>query len=288
MTYALSKICCANKAGCNWVTIPVDTTVVITSMVVGGSILGEAVAGIPKEVGGALIGFSLLIPCTDLTALAIRCCKKTEAPEELVDVVADAPLSFNKIEEGLFLGSKDAFLGALDENPHGFTTIITAAPLLAIKEGLNVQHAKEALEQKNILWLYPGKMLTDRPNFWPALVYDCTFSDELSQIELTLEQSDLFIKETCREKSEILSKIPVSEWFEPVFQAIDQGIEQGRVLVHCEWGQSRSATILAAYLIKRKRMTCDQTLDYLRLKRPEVDSKFYERLKEYEIALSKN
>lgn len=193
--------------------------------------------------------------------------------------------SFTKIEEGLCLGGKEAFLEAREGNSHGFTTIITAAPLLAIDEKASAGEVGEHFEKKGITWLYPGKMLADNPRYWPALVYDCTFSDELSRIEFSFDLSESSMQEICSQKAEKISKIPAAEWFEPTFQMIDEGIARGRVLIHCEWGRSRSAAILAAYLIKRKGMSCEEALAYLSGKRPEVDSKFREELKSYEEAL---
>ena len=43
----------------------------------------------------------------------------------------------------------------------------------------------------------------------------------------------------------------LSTWFEPAISFIEEGlIQSGKVLIHCYHGVSRSATILAAYLLK--------------------------------------
>ena len=43
----------------------------------------------------------------------------------------------------------------------------------------------------------------------------------------------------------------LSTWFEPAVSFIEDGLKQeGRILIHCYHGISRSATLLAAYLLK--------------------------------------
>jgi protein-tyrosine phosphatase len=41
--------------------------------------------------------------------------------------------------------------------------------------------------------------------------------------------------------------------------------------VHCAAGVSRSATIVIAYLIMKKNMTCEEALKFARSKRPIID-----------------
>lgn len=48
------------------------------------------------------------------------------------------------------------------------------------------------------------------------------------------------------------------------------GIEKNRVLVHCKHGQSRSATVLAAWLIKHRGHTVDSSIAFLKSCRPKV------------------
>lgn len=58
--------------------------------------------------------------------------------------------------------------------------------------------------------------------------------------------------------------------FEPIAAFIDRGRASGGVLVHCYAGVSRSATLVAAYLILRRGMTLQEALDTLRAARPTV------------------
>ena len=57
------------------------------------------------------------------------------------------------------------------------------------------------------------------------------------------------------------------------------------ILCHCVAGRSRSATIIAAYLIKYHGMTADEALAYIKEKRTQVDPNpgYMRQLKEFEI-----
>ena len=57
--------------------------------------------------------------------------------------------------------------------------------------------------------------------------------------------------------------------FEKCFQFIDKAIEQGhQVLIHCQYGISRSSTIAAMYLMRKYSLTREQALERLINKRP--------------------
>jgi protein-tyrosine phosphatase len=57
---------------------------------------------------------------------------------------------------------------------------------------------------------------------------------------------------------------------EGVVAFIEAGRFHGSVLVHCQKGVSRSASVVVAYLMKHRGLTLNDALKYLRLRRPEV------------------
>ena len=61
----------------------------------------------------------------------------------------------------------------------------------------------------------------------------------------------------------------------------------GRILVHCSAGMSRSPTIVAAFLMKRRQMTLMQALKQIVDVRPQVcpNPGFIQQLKDLEIEL---
>jgi hypothetical protein len=76
----------------------------------------------------------------------------------------------------------------------------------------------------------------------------------------------------------------ISKHFEEAFQFIDENIKLGRnVLVHCHAGVSRSAALLAAYLIKSRQWTAEQAVSLIRSKRPRAkpNDAFFQQLKEF-------
>jgi len=77
-----------------------------------------------------------------------------------------------------------------------------------------------------------------------------------------------FIYKTVDIEDHVQQKI--SNFFDETIQFIKQGMESGRVLVNCECGVSRSATIVLSFLMDTLDLTYEQAFLLLRRKRPSV------------------
>ena len=78
---------------------------------------------------------------------------------------------------------------------------------------------------------------------------------------------------------------PLSMYFDEIADFINEGLNtNGRVLVHCAHGASRSPTAIIAFLIKFKRMKFEEALKMITAKRNIVDPNpgFIEQLEKYE------
>ena len=75
--------------------------------------------------------------------------------------------------------------------------------------------------------------------------------------------------------------------FETAFEFINEGMNSGCVLVHCNAGVSRSVTVVVAYLMKTKNMSLKQALDLVKTKRPTMcpNEGFQTQLQTYEDIL---
>lgn len=80
---------------------------------------------------------------------------------------------------------------------------------------------------------------------------------------------------------------PLSMYFDEIADFIHEGLKNnGRVLVHCAYGASRSPTAILAYLIKFKKMKFEEALEMMKDKRSVVDPNpgFIEQLEKYQQA----
>ncbi|KRY77059.1 Dual specificity protein phosphatase 19 [Trichinella pseudospiralis] len=80
----------------------------------------------------------------------------------------------------------------------------------------------------------------------------------------------------------------IKRYFNECVDFIDEvRMQNGRVLVHCNAGVSRSPTIVVAYLMKRENYTLENALSFVRAKRPCIrpNNGFMKQLKEFENEL---
>ena len=83
---------------------------------------------------------------------------------------------------------------------------------------------------------------------------------------------------------------PIGHYFNEAYEFIETMREQKKnVLVHCHAGISRSATIVCAYLMRKKKWKMGHTLEYIRKKRERIrpNENFMKILFEYEGKLWK-
>ena len=59
----------------------------------------------------------------------------------------------------------------------------------------------------------------------------------------------------------------IYDYFNETFDFITEGIKSGGVLVHCAFGQSRSATIVIAYIMKKYTKTFEDSFELVQSKR---------------------
>lgn len=80
------------------------------------------------------------------------------------------------------------------------------------------------------------------------------------------------------ENDTMLSHLPV------VVRAIDDVLRHKRgVLVHCRAGMQRSATVVAAYIMWKRRMSAQQTIAFIKARKPET----FEPKPTFDVALRK-
>lgn len=117
--------------------------------------------------------------------------------------------------------------------------------------------------------------------------------DTLRELGIT---SLLNVSTTCKnlfEKDFDYMNIPVNDndsaniscWFDEAIHFIDNARDKdGKVLVHCQAGVSRSATVCIAYIMYKNNMQLEEAFDHVRSRRGVISPNlnFMQQLKEYE------
>ncbi|HEY0073524.1 MAG TPA: dual specificity protein phosphatase family protein [Abditibacteriaceae bacterium] len=102
---------------------------------------------------------------------------------------------------------------------------------------------------------------------------------QLPEIFAVLDLTAEFAEVTFLQKAPHYLCVPVLDTTAPTIEELSHGVEflqahlnQGPVYVHCALGHGRSATFVAAYLLKSSQVqTLEETLSHLRKIRPGVD-----------------
>ena len=64
----------------------------------------------------------------------------------------------------------------------------------------------------------------------------------------------------------------IAKHFNRAIDFIDESIKMNKsVLIHCVYGVSRSATLICAYLIKKKGLTVGEAIKFVKLRRPKAE-----------------
>jgi dual specificity phosphatase 12 len=83
----------------------------------------------------------------------------------------------------------------------------------------------------------------------------------------------------------------MAKWFDIATRAIQNHLDKGQsVLLHCQMGISRSATMTIAYLMKSRGWSYKKALAYVEGKRPRINPNpgFHRQLQVWEIFLNTN
>lgn len=86
-----------------------------------------------------------------------------------------------------------------------------------------------------------------------------------------------------------LPSFNLGKFFDEAYSWIDSRLGKGNMLIHCAAGVSRSSATIIAYLIKKKGMSFETALDYVKEKRKIVcpNDGFRKQLKDYEAKYKK-
>ena len=131
-------------------------------------------------------------------------------------------------------------------------------------------------------WLYLGSFanardITELKFNGINKILNCAIECHNTQIPKDIEEMHLYIKDA--------GKFNIFDYFEKANDYINKcKLEGGKLLVHCKFGISRSASFVIAYLIKYDKYTVDNALRFLQKKRNQINPNqgFMNQLYQYE------
>lgn len=127
----------------------------------------------------------------------------------------------------------------------------------------------------------------------PHLVCQLGFTHVINIADSVCPNSDLlhYIRHYKYIPAEDKEDYYIRHHFEEAFQIIDHArFTNGKVLVHCKKGKSRSATIVIAYLMSRYNLSFHQAFQFVQCRKCNINPNdyFIRLLCEYDIELKRN
>ncbi|KAJ2941042.1 hypothetical protein O0L34_g13172 [Tuta absoluta] len=131
--------------------------------------------------------------------------------------------------------------------------------------GLYLSNARAACDKNLLRALKITHVLTIEAHRLPKATFENT------------NISTLFIRAYDTPNTHLLPYFPMANAF------IQEGIEQGNVLVHCHFGVSRSATLVIAYLMEKYKLNYQQAFNFVRSRRKFINPNpgFVAQLQQY-------
>ncbi len=103
-------------------------------------------------------------------------------------------------------------------------------------------------------------------------IVNCTVNEEFHSYFLNKSKHRLDVEDS--RDSENINKFWLK--IDDAVEFIDYEIKNGNIIyVHCYWGLMRSATVVAAYLIKKYQYTPSEAIQFVKQKRPQSLSSIY-------------
>lgn len=224
--------------------------------------------------------------------------------------IEDIPLNFSVVTtrvgtEVVFPWDRpEPVVRVITDNPMGFRQVITACSVHRINTALlttptlTISRILNNYAERGISWHYIGEYMRDarsdsseeqRRLYWNTIVHDSSIgatSPLRRAPRYGYGETHEKLERLMRKKQAEIETSHVRAWFAPTFAKLDRAVFEGvKTLVHCLEGKSRSATILAAYLINRFGVSTDQALTFLQARRICASPKFVADLLRYEALL---
>ncbi|XP_041369264.1 dual specificity protein phosphatase 1-like [Gigantopelta aegis] len=176
----------------------------------------------------------------------------------------------------------------------GFDAFQDVCPALCLNQSVTSGYFHNRIFQMTPRKTEPVEIL---PHLYLGNYQHACQGDLLKTLGIT---SLINVSTTCQNQFEAdfrYMNIPVNDtssaellsWFSQANEFIDAvKLKEGKVLVHCQAGVSRSATICLAYLMSANRLSLDKAYEHVRARRDVIDPNlnFMQQLKNFEIQLT--